>query len=113
MKKILVKSDGTPGNTHINTEGGEELGMIQKCSWNLEVGGFARLTMESIMTPCDLEILQKNTEIIVTLPKEDKAREEAIFLLNKAIEALGDYIYGDSRGNSAYNFINDAIEKLV
>ena len=88
MKKITLKSDGTPANTLITTEDGLELGNVQGVSWELFVGEFAKARIETILTPVELEFLQKKTEIIFTMSQKQEDRNDAIVLLDFALDAM-------------------------
>ncbi len=62
---IRIESNGTPEMTRIRLSDGRSLGLIQRASWSMEVGDYARLTVETLAAPADLSVLLKDATIIV------------------------------------------------
>lgn len=62
---VRIESNGTPEMTRIRLSDNRSLGLVQKASWSMEVGEYARLTVETIAAPADLTALLRDTTIVV------------------------------------------------
>ncbi len=63
-KKISIKSTGIrSGDTIIKLDSKNSLGLIQKVKWENEVGDIPKAELFTFLTPVELEVLQKNTEL--------------------------------------------------
>ena len=63
--KLIIKSDGTCGGTLVKLSNGTDLGHVQKLTWSLEVGGQAKATIETIMTPAEINVIANESDITV------------------------------------------------
>ncbi len=65
--KIKIISDGKPANTRVFIEDGPDMGLVQEVQWECKVGELATCRVQSIFALSELEVLQKNTEMVFTL----------------------------------------------
>lgn len=62
---LVIRSDGTPSNTHIALTDGTKLGLIQSVTWGLTLQGYSTAIIETLATPSDLKVLAKHTTVMV------------------------------------------------
>lgn len=81
-RKIKIKLNGqrvcSEGNA-VELDDGTPLGMVQSVKIEASVGEpYSRATIEILATEAEVEILQRNTEVRVTVLKEDGSIPEAL-----------------------------------
>jgi hypothetical protein len=63
---VLIRSDGTPTGTSVELTTGVKLGLVQKVIWGLDLKDYATCIIETIATPGEFKVLQRDTEVRVT-----------------------------------------------
>lgn len=68
-KTIIFDIKENPGDSHVKLSGGEDLGLVQAVEIRAEVGQLSTAKVYTKCTEGRAEVLQKNTELIVTFPE--------------------------------------------
>lgn len=83
-KRIQVKIGGShPGDVNIALDSGENLGLVQALEIKAAVGDFVTVKLESILEKAEVDILQKQTEVKVILPRDYKLGYWIKFIFSK------------------------------
>lgn len=86
FKKVVFKLKERAGDCSVELDSGEKLGLVQSVEIKAQIGSFSTAKIETICNLAEVEVLQRDTELIVTIKDHDeymRGYNDAIAVLSK------------------------------